>query len=226
MAPDLVEPMKINAVSKTYDARRVLDLPEFELCPGEICALIGANGSGKSSLAKIIAGVLSADGGAKPLSAKVDIGYMPQKSYAFRMTAEKNILLGGGNEKKAGELMQRLGIQSLAKNRADRLSGGETARMALARLMMGKYDLVILDEPTAPMDMESTALSEELIKDYCKETGCTMLLVTHSLRQARRLGDEAIFLHGGELWEQGPVEKVLFSPEREETARFLDFYGV
>jgi len=142
------------------------------------------------------------------------------------MSAEKNILLRGGDEKRAKELMQRLNIQGLAKNRADKLSGGETARMALARLMMGSYDLVILDEPTAAMDMESTALSEELIKDYRKETGCTLLLVTHSLRQARRLGDEAIFLHGGELWEQGPVEKVLFSPEREETAKFLDFYGV
>jgi len=218
--------MKISHFTKTYGSRRVLDVPELELKKGSIYAVIGANGSGKSTMAKILAGALPSDSGVLPLEKGISVGYMPQKSYAFRMTVEKNILLGGGNEKKARELMQRLGIQSLAKNRADRLSGGETARMALARLMMGKYDLVILDEPTAPMDMESTALSEELIRDYCKETGCTLLLVTHSMRQARRLGDEAIFLQAGEIWEHGPVEKVLFSPEREETARFLDFYGV
>ena len=218
--------MKIANFTKTYGGRKVLDVPEFELKTGSLYAVIGANGSGKSTMAKILAGILPPDSGEAPIEKSVSVGYMPQKSYAFRMTAEKNILLRGGDEKKAEELMQRLGIQSLAKNRADRLSGGETARMALARLMMGSYDLVILDEPTAAMDMESTALSEELIKDYRKETGCTMLLVTHSLRQARRLGDEAIFLHGGEIWEQGPVEKVLFSPEREETAKFLDFYGV
>ena len=218
--------MKISHFTKTYGSRRVLDVPELELKQGSIYAVIGANGSGKSTMARILAGALPADDGGSPLEKGVSVGYMPQKSYAFRMTAEKNILLRGGDEKRAKELMQRLGIQGLAKNRADRLSGGETARMALARLMMGKYDLVILDEPTAPMDMESTALSEELIRDYCKETGCTLLLVTHSMRQARRLGDEAIFLQAGEIWEHGPVEKVLFSPEREETARFLDFYGV
>ena len=218
--------MKISHFTKTYGSRRVLDVPELELKKGGIYAVIGANGSGKSTMAKILAGILPSDSGEAPIEKSVSVGYMPQKSYAFRMSAEKNILLCGGDEKRAKELMGRLGIQSLAKNRADRLSGGETARMALARLMMGSYDLVILDEPTAAMDMESTALSEELIKDYRKETGCTMLLVTHSLRQARRLGDEAIFLHGGEIWEQGPVEKVLFSPEREETAKFLDFYGV
>ena len=218
--------MKIAHFTKTYGSRRVLDVPELELKKGSIYAVIGANGSGKSTMARILAGALPSDDGGSPLEKGVSVGYMPQKSYAFRMSAQKNILLRGGDEKKAKEIMQRLGIQGLAKNRADRLSGGETARMALARLMMGSYDLVILDEPTAAMDMESTALSEELIKDYRKETGCTLLLVTHSLRQARRLGDEAIFLHGGEIWEQGPVEKVLFSPEREETAKFLDFYGV
>jgi len=218
--------MKIAPFTKTYGGRRVLDMPGLELKQGSIYAIIGANGSGKSTMARILAGALTSDGGGSPLEKGISVGYMPQKSYAFRMTAEKNILLRGGDEKRAKELMQRLNIQGLAKNRADKLSGGETARMALARLMMGSYDLVILDEPTAAMDMESTALSEELIKDYRKETGCTLLLVTHSLRQARRLGDEAIFLHGGEIWEQGPVEKVLFSPEREETAKFLDFYGV
>ena len=218
--------MNIAPFTKTYDGRRVLNVPALRLKKGGIYAVIGANGSGKSTMARILAGVLPSDGGGSPLEKGISVGYMPQKSYAFRMSAGKNILLRGGDEKRARELMQRLGIDGLAKNRADKLSGGETARMALARLMMGSYDLVILDEPTAAMDMESTALSEELIRDYRKETGCTLLLVTHSLRQARRLGDEAIFLHGGEIWEQGPVEKVLFSPEREETAKFLDFYGV
>ena len=97
--------------------------------------------------------------------------------------------------------------------------------MALARLMMGRFDLVILDEPTAAMDMESSSLAEGLILDYCRETGCALVLVTHSLQQARRVADEALFFCAGQLLEQGSKEKLLYTPEREETRRFLDFYA-
>ena len=216
--------MKINALSKTYEERCVLNLPGFELQPGEICALIGANGSGKSSLAKIIAGVVSADGKAKPLSAKTDIGYMPQKSYAFRMSTLRNVRMGGGTESEALAMLERLGIDHLAKSPAKKLSGGETARMALARVLMGSHELVILDEPTASMDMESTALSEEIIVDYCRKSGAAVLWVTHSLAQARRVADKAMFLRRGELVEFGSAEKVLNEPEHEETREFLKFY--
>ncbi len=216
--------MKINAISKTYESRRVLSLPSFELRPGEICALIGANGSGKSSLAKIVAGVLSADSGVKPLDAKTDIGYMPQKSYAFRMNTLRNLRMGGGSESDALAMLEKLGIAHLAKSPAKKLSGGETARMALGRVLMDRHELVILDEPTASMDMESTALSEALIVDYCRATGAAVLWVTHSLAQARRVADKAMFLRRGEMVEFGSAEKVLNTPEREETREFLKFY--
>ena len=121
--------------------------------------------------------------------------------------------------------MERLQIAHLAGERADRLSGGETARMALARLMMGRFDLVILDEPTAAMDMESSTLAEGLILDYCRESDCALVLGTHSLQQARGVADEALFFCAGQLLEQGEKEKLLYTPEREETRRFLDFYA-
>ena len=123
------------------------------------------------------------------------------------------------------KLMEDLRISHLDAKRADRLSGGETARMALARLMMASYDLVILDEPTAAMDMETTALSETLIQSYVQETGCTLLLVTHSLQQARRLADGVLFFHKGELLETGPKEQVLYEPKLAQTKHFLEFYG-
>ena len=151
--------MKIHAFSKTYEGRTVLDFPGIELEPGTICAVIGANGSGKSTFTKI-------------------------------------------------------------------LSGGETARMALVRLMMRSYDLVILDEPTAAMDMETTLLSEKLIAAYVRETGCALILVTHSLQQARRIADEVWYFHKGALLETGTKEQVLDTPERAETKQFLEFYGV
>ena len=217
--------MKISAFSKTYEGRTVLDFPGLELEPGKIYAVIGANGSGKSTFAKILAGVLPTDRRGKWLDGG-SVGYMPQKNYAFRMSTKANILLNGSDENRANKLMEAIQIHHLASKRADRLSGGETARMALVRLMMKPYDLVILDEPTAAMDMETTILSEKLIADYVQETGCAMILVTHSLQQARRISHQVLYFHKGKLLEYGPREQVLYEPAMPETKGFLEFYGI
>lgn len=217
--------MKIFAFSKTYEDRCVLDFPGMELQPGKIYAVIGANGSGKSTFAKILAGIAAADKRGR-LTEPAAIGYMPQKNYAFRMSTRKNILLNGKDVSRAEKLMDAVQLRHLENKRADRLSGGETARMALARLMMKRYDLVILDEPTAAMDMETTLLSEELILEYVRETGCGVILVTHSLQQARRIADEVLYFHKGKLLESGPREQVLYAPRKGETRQFLEFYGV
>jgi len=217
--------MKIAAFSKTYEGRTVLDFPGMELQPGKIYAIIGANGSGKSTFAKILAGILRADKKDRLLSGGT-IGYMPQKNYAFRMTTKANILLNGKDTARADALMDAIQIRHLENKRADKLSGGETARMALVRLMMKPYDLVVLDEPTAAMDMETTLLSEKLIVSYVQETGCALILVTHSLQQARRIADEVWYFHKGDLQESGPKEQVLYTPQQAETKQFLEFYGV
>lgn len=214
--------MILPAFSKTYHGVKVLDFPGLELQPGKIYAILGANGSGKSTFAKIAAGILPAD---QKCRIPGSVGYLPQKPYAFRMTLRKNILLTAGRPERADELMRTLSLTELKEKRADRLSGGETARMAMARLMMNRYDMVILDEPTAAMDMESTSAAEELILKYVRETDCVLILVTHSLQQARRVADEAIFFHKGRLLENGPTEYVLYHPALAETRKFLEFYG-
>lgn len=214
--------MILPAFSKTYHGVKVLDFPGLELQPGKIYAILGANGSGKSTFAKIAAGVLPAD---QKCRIPGSVGYLPQKPYAFRMTLRKNILLTAGRPEQADELMRTLSLTELKEKRADRLSGGETARMALARLMMKRYDMVILDEPTAAMDIESTSAAEELILKYVRETDCVLILVTHSLQQARRVADEAIYFHKGRLLENGPAEHVLYHPALAETRKFLEFYG-
>ena len=217
--------MKISPFSKTYEGRTVLDFPGIQLQPGKIYAVIGANGSGKSTFAKILAGVLKADQQGS-FADTASIGYMPQKNYAFRMTVRSNILLNGRDESRANALMDAIQIRHLENKRADKLSGGETARMALARLMMKRYALVILDEPTAAMDMETTSLSEDLIVQYVRETGCALILVTHSLQQARRIADRVLYFHKGKLLETGPKETVLYKPDCGETKQFLEFYGI
>ena len=215
--------MILPAFSKTYEGRTVLDFPGMEVQPGKIYAVIGANGSGKSTFAKILAGVQKADNRFK---SPEGIGYMPQKTYAFRMSVQKNLWLNGDDRMLANWLMDALQIGDLSLKRADKLSGGETARMTLARLMMKNYELVLLDEPTAAMDMETTLLSEELIAGYVRETGCALILVTHSLQQARRIADEVWYFHKGKLLEAGDTATLLDSPKQPETRQFLDFYGI
>ena len=169
--------MKIQSFTKSYGGRRVLDLPGLELERGKIYGVIGANGSGKSTFAKVLAGITSADQPGPKTEKGLSLGYMPQKNYAFRMSVKKNI-----------------------------------TRMALARLMMKDFDLLILDEPTAAMDMESSLKAEGLMADYCRRTGCTLVLITHSLPQAERVADMLLFFHEGQLLEQGEKQRLLAAP--------------
>lgn len=216
--------MKLPPIRKTYGSRRVLDLPAFELADGAIHAVIGANGSGKSTLARILAGVLRPDAGAVPWAGRA--GYMPQRSYPFRMSVLHNLQLTGAGRDRAMEQLKTFGLEGMAGQSAKGLSGGETARMALARVLMEDHPLLVLDEPTAAMDVAATLLTEEILLRYQARTGCTLVLVTHSLTQARRLAGQVLFLREGLLAEQGETEQVLFHPRCADTKAFLDCYAL
>ena len=198
--------MILPALKKTYQGQVVLDIPSIEIADGSIVAICGQNGSGKSTLAKILAGIEKPDTETKQeVSASPDrIGYLPQQSYAFHMSVRSNILLNKDPKKtkqenvaQAEALLQKIGLESMAKKNAKKLSGGETQKMALVRLLMKPYDLLILDEPTASMDTASLPTAEEIIRDYQSRTGCTILIITHSPEQAQRLAGQIIQLEDG-----------------------------
>lgn len=215
--------MIIQGFKKSYGGRCVLKLPEIELSPGKVYAVLGANGSGKSTLGRVASGIERPDVGSS-VCRGFSVGYMTQKSYAYRMSVKKNILLLGGDSARCEGFMKELGIAALADMSAHRLSGGETAKMALARILMGSHALLILDEPTAAMDMESTLAAEKLIRKKADE-GSAVLLITHSVRQAQRIADEIIYLEKGLLAERGKTAALLSDPQDERTRRFLEFFG-
>lgn len=224
--------MNLPSFRKSYGSRTVLDFPGADLSEGRVCAVIGTNGSGKSTLARLAAGVLEPDPGCSGWPDRPQVGYLPQHSYPFQMSVRANVLLNAAGldrkqaRNRADALLDRLGILPLADKPAHRLSGGETARMALARLLMRDYGLLVLDEPTAAMDIRSTVLAEELVSDYRVRTGCTVLWITHSLKQARRTADTVLFLQEGQLAEQGPAETLLTAPRTQALRRFLEFYAL
>lgn len=216
--------MNLPPITKTYRRRTVLDLPALTLTDGAIHGVIGANGSGKSTLARILAGVLKPDNGRPPWPGPT--GYMPQRSYPFRMSVLNNLRLTGASRAQAMAQLEAFGLAGLAKQRAPSLSGGETARLAMARLLMKDYPLLILDEPTAAMDITATLLAESCLLRYRERTGCTILLVTHSLAQAKRVTDQVLFLSNGHLVEQGETGQVFDAPRQAATRSFLDFYSI
>ena len=200
--------MILPALKKTYQGQLVLDIPSMEIADGSITAICGQNGSGKSTLAKILAGIEKPDDGTVTSATAKSVGYLPQQSYAFHMSITSNLMLNKDPKKTkqenlahAQQLLKEIGLESMAKKNAKKLSGGETQKMALARLLMKSYDMIILDEPTASMDTASIPTAEKMICDYQRRTGCTILIITHSPEQAQRLASHTIRLEGGKLCE-------------------------
>ena len=222
--------MRVQGIRKAYRGETVLSVDELTIERPRIYAVVGANGSGKSTLGRIIAGTLKPDAGA--VMRDMRVGYAPQRAYAFYGTLLRNVLLGvpearrsDAARKAALDRIERLGLTRLANKRARTLSGGETARMALARVFVGDYDALVLDEPTAALDIESTMAAERQIVEYRDERQAAVVLITHSVRQAMRVADEALFLERGRIVERGPARDMLTSPKTDELARFLEVLG-
>ena len=218
--------MKIASFSKSYNGRTVLTLPELELQEGKIYGILGSNGAGKSTMIRVIGRLDKSDSRRAPLKG-ARVGYLPQKPFAFQMSTSRNILLNSKRNEsdrvRASSLLSEIRLEELSRQNGKSLSGGETARMALCRILMKDYDLLLLDEPTAAMDMESTLLAEKLIDDYRNRTNCSVLLITHSIAQARRIADEILYLDHGHLDAIGPTKEILEGSSSPSLMRFLEF---
>lgn len=217
--------MKTVPFTKSYPDGFRMSAGEIELTPGRICCVLGSNGCGKSTLGRCLAGLLKTDGNISPWQEEISAGYLPQRPYPFRMSVEKNILLAERDRERAERLMTDLHIRHLSGQRGDRLSGGECARMCLARTLMKAFRLLILDEPSASMDIEAILLSEQAVRRYREETGAAVLFITHDIRQAERVADEVMFLEKGIILEHTGSEAFFHAPQTEAGRRFLEFYG-
>lgn len=219
--------IELTNVQKRYGSRLALDLSALSIAEGERLALIGPNGSGKSTLLRLIAGAIVPETGVIQLGGlnRAEIGYLPQQPYAFDMSVLKNVELAleGGRERTnlAQAALERVGLLHLSKARANRLSGGETQRMAIARVLAKPRKLLLLDEPTASADIQAIDLIERALADYVAETGCTLIFSTHTPSQAIRLSTRVLALDSGTIGEIGETAQVMQVPQAESTQRFL-----
>ena len=212
--------MKIAPFTKTYDGVRVLDFPGMELCPGKIYAVIGANGSGKSTFAKILAGVLRADKTGRLCDA-ASVGYMPQKNYAFRMSTVKNILLCGNDENRARELMESLGLSEHAKKRPTELSGGQQQRVAIARTLVLKPEIILFDEPMSALDVATRLALRSEIKKIQRDFSTTMIYITHDQEEAFAMSDRIIVMEEANIVQLDTPENIINSPANKYVEDFV-----
>lgn len=207
---DFDEPVALTGLKQVWQDRTVLDIPKLQLIPGRRYALIGANGSGKTTLLRLITERLSAENG--------QIGYLPQKPYSFALSVRHNIGLGippglglSKEEKESliDKQLAKLNLTELESARGNRLSGGEAQRMALARLLVIPRKILLLDEPTSSLDLNSLSEAETSLTSYLSSHSSLMVLATHQLSVARRLCDEMIFLDQGLILAAGPISGLM-----------------
>ncbi len=212
-------------IKKTYNDVVALFIPKFDFEEGKNYALIGANGSGKSTLIRLLAKTLSPDEGKIIMPPKMTKTYMPQKCFGFNLRVINNLTIVKNDKALANNLLDILKMTTFAKKNASRLSGGETQKIALARTFMVDSNLLLLDEPTSAMDIESSILAENLIKE--KSAGKTLIFSTHSIPQAEKLADYIIFLNNGEIVEVLPAKDFCKKCQNPATKQFLShFYKV
>ena len=223
--------LEIKKLVRDYGTKRVLDLEEVIIEKGTRTAVIGPNGAGKSTLLNIVSRIDSASEGEVFYESEDPrlVTQVFQQPYMLRTSVERNIQyplrLRNWPEdrmnKRSDELMEELGLLDLRNQKAWKLSGGETQKVALARALSFQPSLLLLDEPTANIDPATTAEIEEMLLKINREEGTTILFVTHNLAQARRVCNRLLFLDKGKLVESGDCLSILQNPAEEKTRRFI-----
>jgi peptide/nickel transport system ATP-binding protein len=218
----------------------ILKNVSFEVAPGEILGICGESGGGKSTLARVIAGIIKPNSGriildsdyatSKRKSSPIQILFQNHGEILNPFRKVKNILaealkINGVDEsnieKERENVLSSVGFpKELYNRRGFELSGGEQQRAALARLLAVKPGLLILDEPFSAQDVESQLNFVNLFKKLNRDFNLTMICISHDLRILRNLANRVIIIKDGEIVESGKTKEVFDNPKKEYT-KFL-----
>ncbi len=210
--------LELNKVTFSYGCHTVLEDISLTINAGDAVGITGPNGAGKSTLLKLILGLLKPTSGAIKLfgvpahkcTGRMRIGYVPQKATAFNQgfpttvletvaagrIAKRGLLKPLNNEdyRLAEEALRLVGLYQLKNNRLSTLSGGQQQRVFIARAIVSKPDLLILDEPTVGVDVQNQALIIELLQNLNKKHGLTIIIVSHELELIKNLINRQVCL--------------------------------
>ncbi len=214
MAPEYL--LRADNICYSRGQRLILDRVSFELRRAQITTIIGPNGAGKSTLTSIVNGLIQDYRGEILRAPDLRIGYLPQKVYVNTlMPLDVARLMQLTQRAAAGEIeraLARTGVDHLRRRQVRALSEGELKRVLLARTTLGKPDLLVLDEPTAGVDVTGEARMYELIGELRDELQCAVLLVSHDLHLVMSQTDQVLCLNQ-HLCCSGLPESVSRHPE-------------
>jgi polar amino acid transport system ATP-binding protein len=235
--------LKVVNLKKNYDTKVVLDGVDLEVFPGQIVAVIGSSGSGKSTVLRCVnlledildgqiflEGVEISEPDVDQDKVREQIGLVFQSFNLFgHLSIVENITLALINVKKMAKAearqkalswLERIGLADKADSYPDKLSGGQQQRTAIVRAIAMEPKVLLLDEVTSALDPELVGEVLSLIKDL-KATGTTILMATHELSFAREVADWVIFLEKGKILEQGEAKDFFDNPKQPRTKEFL-----
>jgi ABC-2 type transport system ATP-binding protein len=212
----------LDGVFKRYGSRTVLDGVSLEVRRGEVVAVLGPNGAGKTTAVEIVEGYRDRDGGqvrvlgADPAiggrALRARVGLMLQDGGVDRRARPRETLAQyarfHADPRDPDELLRLVGLETVARTAYRRLSGGERQRLGLAMALVGRPEVVILDEPTAGMDPEARAATRRIIADL-RDEGAAILLTSHDLADVERSADRIAVLVGGRVVASGSPHELM-----------------
>ena len=221
-----VEILRAEELSRVVGGKNILSGVSFEVLAGELFGIVGASGSGKSSLLRLLNRLDEPSGGTAflngldyrqlpPRELRRRVGMVTQRPFMFPGDVAGNLRFGPAQrgetlpDDQIARLLARVGLAGFAAQDASVLSGGEQQRVSLARTLANHPEVLLLDEPTSALDEQAKSGIEGLVRALVSDAGLTCVMVTHDREQARRLCRRVIVLDGGRLVRSGPTEEVL-----------------
>ena len=199
----------VQNLSVRYGARTVLSRVSLHVDKGEIVTIVGPNGSGKTSLLRVIIGAVKSFEGHAQLGTGTKIGYVPQKLHVdetLPITVSRFLKLPGGvTAADIAQALEQAGVPDLSRAQLSQLSGGQFQRVLLARALIGKPDLLLLDEATQGLDQRGSAAFYQQIERVRQATGCAVLMISHELHVVMSASDRVICLNGHVCCEGTPA---------------------
>lgn len=243
--------IEFERVSKSFGAHRVLVDLDLQVRPGEKVTLIGPSGSGKTTVLRLAMTLatptsgdirvfgesLLFDGQGKPLSSSQEARIRRRCGMVFQqfnlfphLTVLQNLILAPTTvlrqpkeqaEQSALQYLKMVGLDSKVHAYPAQLSGGQQQRIAIARALILKPEILLLDEITSALDPELAGEVLDVVRSIAHESKVTLLIVTHEMRFARDISDRIAVFDAGRIIEQGPPDKIFSNPDSERTRAFL-----